>query len=220
MKHIILALAILALLTTTLHAQEYPVRDIPLNSPKFESIYRAYLQTRAKEAAAKATLLSIQITSHVEGSLYIAEILRPAERSNSVWDALTGGSSSFTRQIRALEPNQAIAVCLPGSALLTDGQRIRVPLEPVATPYQYESVLGAKITVPLYRTPPPLPADYSKEHFYSDIQAGNKFSVSIPKVIKCPECLGFGGASLTRAECQACNGKGSITTVTTTIIVW
>jgi hypothetical protein len=217
MKHILFTFA---LLLSTLHAQEYPIRHIPLDSPKFESIYRAYLATRAKDHAAKTSYHSIEITSHVEGTLYLAEIVRPAERSNSVFDALTGGASAFSRQMRDLQPNQAIAVDLPGSALLTDGQRIRVALEPTATPYQYESVLGAKITVPRYRTPPPPLADYSKEHFYSDIQAGNKFPVSLPKTIKCPDCLGFGGASLTRAECLACNGKGSISTATTLIIAW
>lgn len=50
------------LLLSTLHAQEYPVRHIPPDSPKFESIYRAYLATNAKDHAAKAAHLSIQIT--------------------------------------------------------------------------------------------------------------------------------------------------------------
>lgn len=218
LKNTLTTILFSTLLLIPLAAQDYPVRGIPIDSPKFEAIYQAVLKSRSADSA--ATLTNIKIIRHLNDSLYLAEIVRgePGAASQAM-DMITGGISAINRQIRDLQRSpKVIAVNLFGMGQLVDGKRLEVPLVPSKTPYQYFSETEEKVTVDQYQIVEP--DDYSKAHFYSDLQAGNKFPVTIQKKVKCPDCLGFPSASISRGECKSCDRAGFLNVPVSLVVVW
>ena len=166
---IMVAVGLLFALAGILQAgKEYPIRDIPENSTKFQSIYRSYWATEVSKQQSQYSGVSkkIRIKQHVKGSLYLAEFQQ-------------GGGAPINGRVRIRMKLVAVEL-RPHEKLHTDGKWISADFDKETSIYQYINTIGAKSTVELWKESVQIKFKImSKADFYTAIKAGKSFAVIV-----------------------------------------
>lgn len=125
MKKIFFALLVFLFgLVSVADARPYPVKDIPLDSEKFERIYQEVSNLVYEEDINKTNPWSVEILQTIQSRVY---------------------------RVRAGERTYLLEI--PTEKKYADGEFVAVDARPTGEVYSYTSVTGAKITIPVAEIP-------------------------------------------------------------------
>ena len=177
--------------------QDYPVKDIPLESEKFGSIF---LSVSASEMAANLSKLGvysrIKLVQNVAGQRYIGE---------------------FKEELIAID-------LLESHKKYADDTELDICIEDTGEIYEYIAVFGNKKSVRLYREKG-LPPKMTLEDFVVRLKKVESFIIQVPgQMMNCKVCRGTGevydSSGVKKIRCKSCGGVGGRRDTLSYRVVW
>lgn len=216
--------ALLSILSFPLVAEDYSMRGIPAEDPRWQNILdhvNRSIAEKAKAAAVEAEEKTVEILQSIEGASYLARMRTPAKDLGSVAQLLNQTSGSRETQTPPGEW-ETIRLNFPeGTKPLPDGEKFLKRIEETGEMFQYTNTLGAKATVKICRIAGtgeefrPIPMD----EFAARLQKGETWTVTISQVTKpCNFCRG--AKVVDGATCRQCKGIGGDAITRTISIKW
>ena len=166
-----------------------PLRDLPADSPKLQKILSEIVQN---QSASRDNTKRLKISQHIDGSNYLADLMR--------------------------HPRRGIVVkleLLKRDAIIPDDTWVTIHAEETGKVYQYTTVLGAKKTVPIWKEST-IPA-ITNESILELLKMGNSYTIEklSDKKGQCKSCTGSGKVYDSRSAsrkkaCKECGGSGKV----------
>jgi hypothetical protein len=190
-------------------AEDYQMKTVPLDDPRWGSILALVNDQSAARAAAAGEEKMIEIVQFIEGSSYLARMNTPPKVLGSIAQSINWISG---RPVNFAPPGEWSTIRLdlpPGSSRIADGEKMVKSIEDTGQLFEYTTPLGANATVKVFRLAG-MSEEFrqlTKSEFLERLKAGKSWTVSVPQITKlCGFCRG--AKVLSGAPCPQCKGDG------------